>query len=55
MPVDLWIWGAFVGSILAMLALDLFVFHREAHAVSMREAAGWSGLWIALGLASCLV
>ncbi len=50
MPVDLWIWIAFVGFILAMLALDLLVFHRHAHAVSVREAATWSAVWIALGL-----
>lgn len=50
MPVDPWIWAAFVGFILAMLALDLFVFHRTAHAVSIKEAAGWSAVWIALGL-----
>lgn len=47
-------WGfyaAFSALILGLLALDLFVFHRRAHAVSMKEAAGWSVFWIALGLA----
>jgi tellurite resistance protein TerC len=34
-----------------MLAIDLFVFQRQAHAVSMREAAGWSVVWIALAFA----
>jgi len=34
-----------------MLALDLFVFHRDAHEVSLREAAAWSAVWIGLGLA----
>jgi tellurite resistance protein TerC len=51
MGVDLWVWGAFVGFILFLLALDLFVFHREAHEVSFREATVFSTLWIALGLA----
>jgi tellurite resistance protein TerC len=51
MTVDLWVWGAFVGLILALLALDLFVFHREAHEVSFREATKFSIFWIALGLA----
>ena len=37
--------------ILGMLALDLFVFHRKAHEVSLREAAAWSVVWITLGLA----
>jgi len=37
--------------VLGMLALDLFVFHRKAHEVSLREAAAWSVVWISLGLA----
>jgi tellurite resistance protein TerC len=48
--VEPWIWIAFVSFILGMLAIDLLVFQREAHAVSMREAGIWSGIWIALGL-----
>src|SRR5688572_20573561 len=34
-----------------MLALDLGVFHRKAHDVSLREAAVWSVVWVALALA----
>jgi tellurite resistance protein TerC len=37
--------------VFGMLALDLFVFHRKAHEVSLREAAAWSVAWITLGLA----
>ncbi len=44
-------WIAFNVFVLALLALDLGVFHRKAHAVSLREAAAWSAVWIALGLA----
>jgi tellurite resistance protein TerC len=33
-----------------MLVLDLFVLHRRARAVSLREACGWSAVWIAAGL-----
>lgn len=33
-----------------MLALDLGVFHRKAHVVSVKEAVAWSGVWIAMGL-----
>ncbi|MDL2718835.1 MAG: TerC family protein [Acidobacteriota bacterium] len=44
-------WIGFNLFVLALLALDLGVFHRKAHAVSIREAAGWSVVWIALGLA----
>jgi tellurite resistance protein TerC len=48
--VDLWIWISFIAGILAMLAIDLFVFHRDAHVVSLREAGMWSAMWISLGL-----
>ncbi len=51
MSVDLWVWPAFVGLILLLLALDLFVFHRDAHEVSFGEATKFSIFWIALGLA----
>jgi tellurite resistance protein TerC len=47
----LWVWIAFNGFVLAMLALDLGVFHRKSHEVSMREALAWSAVWIALALA----
>ena len=47
----IWIWVGFIGFVLLMLALDLGVFHRKAHVVSVREALGWSAVWIALGLA----
>ena len=44
------IWLGFITFVLLMLALDLGVFHRKAHVVSIREALGWSAVWIALGL-----
>jgi tellurite resistance protein TerC len=50
-PVDLWVWIAFFGVIVGFLALDLLVFHRDAHVVSMRQAATWSAVWVGLGLA----
>lgn len=46
-----WMWGAFLAFVLAMLALDLGVFHRTAHRVSLKEAALWSGVWVILALA----
>jgi tellurite resistance protein TerC len=51
-PVNLKIWAyvGFIALVLVFLALDLGVFHREAHEVSMKEAAGWSVVWITLGL-----
>jgi tellurite resistance protein TerC len=49
-PPDLALILALAVVVLGMLALDLFVFHREAHEVSIGEAARWSVVWIALGL-----
>jgi len=45
-----WFYLAFVGLVIALLAVDLGVFHRKAHAVGFREAATWSVVWIALSL-----
>ena len=45
------VWSGFVFFILILLALDLGVFNRKAHIVSVKEALGWSTLWISLGLA----
>ncbi len=45
------LWIAFAVLIAAMLALDLGVFHRKAHAVTTKEAAIWSAVWIGLALA----
>src|SRR5258708_22036702 len=38
----MWAWATFTAFVLAMLALDLFVLHRDAHVVSMRQAAAWT-------------
>ena len=45
-----WIWVAFNAFVLAMLAVDLFIFHRHAHQVHVREAAAWSVVWVAMAL-----
>ena len=47
---QLLIWVGFSLFVLAMLALDLGVFHRKSHTVGMKEALIWSGVWIALAL-----
>ena len=44
------LWAGFIGFVVLLLALDLGVVHRKAHVVGMREAAGWSAVWISLGL-----
>lgn len=48
-------YAGFTGFVLALLALDLGVFHRDDHAISVREALIWSGLWIVLALIFNLV
>jgi tellurite resistance protein TerC len=47
-------WLVFILLVLTMLALDLGVFHRKAHAVTVKEALVWSAIWITLGLAFAL-
>ncbi len=44
------LWIAFNIFVLLMLALDLGVFHRKAHAISLREATAWSIVWVVLAL-----
>jgi tellurite resistance protein TerC len=47
---SLWFYVAFTAFVLAMLALDLGVFHRKAHVVTPKEAGMWVGIWITLAL-----
>ena len=50
MTVPVWAWAVFAALVTAMLVLDLFVLHRRAREVSLREAGAWSAVWIATGL-----
>ncbi|HEU4324940.1 MAG TPA: TerC family protein [Roseiflexaceae bacterium] len=50
MDGSIWLWVGFNVFVLAMLALDLGVFHRHAHVVSIKEASIWSVVWISLAL-----
>jgi tellurite resistance protein TerC len=47
---DLILWAVLGVLVVGMLALDLFVFHRDSREASLREAATWSVVWIGLGL-----
>jgi tellurite resistance protein TerC len=48
------LWLGFIAFVLFMLALDLFAFGgRQAHKVSVREAATWSLVWVTLALVFC--
>ena len=53
MIVNILPWVLFNLFIVAMLAIDLGVFHRRAHTVSVKESLKWTGIWIALALAFC--
>jgi len=46
----IWFWVGFIALIVLFLALDLGVFHRKAHAVTMKEALTWSAVWITTSL-----
>ncbi len=45
------VWIGFLLFILVLLALDLGVFHRRAHVISVREALTWTVIWILTALA----
>ena len=47
---SIWLWIGFNLFVLALLAVDLGIFHRDAHRVSIREATIWSIVWITLSL-----
>ncbi|HEY7603201.1 MAG TPA: TerC family protein [Gaiellaceae bacterium] len=51
MDVALWHWAAFVGLVVALLAVDLAVFARRDQEISFRRVVGWSIGWTALGVA----
>jgi tellurite resistance protein TerC len=50
MDGTIWLWVGFNLFVLAMLAIDLGVFHRKSHTVSIKEATIWSVVWISLSL-----
>ena len=50
MATNIWFWLGFIAFVLAMLAVDLGVFHRKAHEVRPREAGIWTAVWVTLAL-----
>jgi tellurite resistance protein TerC len=52
-PLDVpgWFWVAFCAGMMVLLALDMFVFHRDSHEPSLRESALWTLFWCVLALA----
>ena len=51
-PADhkIWAYAGFIGLVMIFLALDLGVFHRDAHEVSMKESLIWSAIWLTFGI-----
>lgn len=47
--LKIWAYAGFIALVLLFLVLDLGVFHRDAHEVSMKEALTWSTIWLACG------
>lgn len=47
-PISWWI--AFNAFVIFMLALDLGVFNRKAHVVKLKEALGWTAVWIVIAM-----
>ena len=48
--MKMWAYIGFIALVMGFLALDLGVFHREAHEVSMKESITWSCIWLACGV-----
>ena len=48
--MKMWAYVGFIALVMAFLVLDLGVFHREAHEVSLKESMAWSAIWLACGL-----
>lgn len=45
-----WLYAGFLALVFGLLALDLGVFNRKAHVIGVREAMGWSSMWVSLGI-----
>ncbi|MDT7542113.1 MAG: tellurite resistance protein TerC [Acidobacteriota bacterium] len=50
MQEPIWLWAGFTAFVLLLLGIDLGLFNRKAHAISYRQALGWSAIWITLAL-----
>jgi tellurite resistance protein TerC len=50
MGKPLWMWGTFIGLVLTLLAVDLGIFHRKTHEISMKESLWMSAFYISMGL-----
>ncbi len=46
----IWAWVSFIALVIFFLWLDLAVFHKKVHAVSIKEALFWTGVWFGVAL-----
>ncbi|HEX5580947.1 MAG TPA: TerC family protein [Gemmatimonadaceae bacterium] len=46
----LFFWLGFLAFVFLLLAIDLGVFHREAHVVRVKEAFAWTAVWVTVAL-----
>ena len=46
-----WMWMSFLGLVLALLVLDLGLFHRKTREIGVRESLAMSAFYIVIGLA----
>jgi tellurite resistance protein TerC len=53
--VPLWVWGAFLAVVVALLVADLLLVHKTAHVITTKEAAIESAIWISIGVAFTFV
>ena len=50
LPHNLWVWIGFNAFVLVMLALDLGVFHRKTHVVTLKESITWTVVWVVMAM-----
>jgi len=50
MEITVWHWIGFNAFLITMLLLDLFVFHRKAHVIQMKESLRWTAFWVSLAV-----
>jgi tellurite resistance protein TerC len=48
--VAYWVWPAFIGLVAFLLLLDLLVFQRDAHEITLIESFVWSVIWTGIGV-----
>jgi tellurite resistance protein TerC len=53
--VESLLWVGFLALLVSLLALDLGIHHKRPHALSLREALGWTGFYVALAMAFCVL